>query len=77
MCYTGYDALSYQAQTIVRSLAHKLDTLIIVGNPFAYKAVEEYVPQVVFAYDSNHVVIDRVLSGELYPEGILPVNLEL
>lgn len=73
--YTGFDCLSYQAQSIIRALRHKTDTLVIVGNPYAYKAVEEYVKQVLFAYNLGYDVIADVLSGELKPNGKLPIML--
>lgn len=73
--YTGFDCLSYQAQSVIRSLRHKTDTLVIVGNPYAYKAVEEYVKQVLFAYNLSYDIIADVLSGDIKPVGKLPVRL--
>lgn len=74
-CYTGFDALSYQAQAIIRSLERRLHTLVIWGTPFSCKSVLEYVKQVLFIYDSRKIVLDRVLKGNLKPDGKLPVTL--
>ena len=74
-CYTGFDALSYQAQAIIRSLSHRLHSLVIWGTPFSCKPVLAYVPQVLFIYDSRRIVLDRLLKGSLKPNGKLPVSL--
>ncbi len=73
--YIGSDSLSYQVQSVIRALSRRMDTLVIWGTPYASKPALPYVKQTLFVYDSNRVVLDRVLSGEIRPDGVLPVKL--
>ena len=73
--YMSMDRLSHQAQAIMKALRHKTEMLVIWGNPFVYRAVCNYIPQVLFVYDSSCVGMHRFLSGELYPKGKLPITI--
>jgi len=73
--YTGHDSLMPQMQSLIRALSRRLDTLVLWGTPFAVRPIRKFVPQMLFIYDSRRPVLDRLLTGELAPQGKLPVEL--
>lgn len=77
-CYTGTDHYQKPLISMIRALKNKISSFIVWGNPYAALDMPAGLPQYVFVYDRGPWAgaLMKLMRGEIYPRGTMPVKLE-